>query len=267
MLEEDLSGYDNPNYLKLDPGYLRNYTDLALKKIESIASTAPAFDPGDSTGPQVLIYHTHATEAFERYDRAIYDTRNNWRSTDNNMNMVAVGDALAKSLTENGIQVLHDTTQHDYPSYNGAYERSAKTIEGYLEQYPSIQVILDVHRDAIDRNGTLIRPVTTIDGKKAAQLMIIAGCDDGSMDMPNWQENLRFAASFQRQATADYDRLMRPIFFCYRKYNFRMAPGALLLEFGSHGNTLEECLYTAQLAGKSMAEAIKALPGGKQAAT
>ena len=139
----------------------------------------------------------------------------------------------------------------DYPSYNGSYERSAETVKGYLEEYPSIKIVLDVHRDAIDRNGTLVRPITTIDGKKAAQLMIIAGSDDGTMNMPNWRDNLRFAAAIQRQAEGAFEHLMRPIFFCYRKYNQDLTRGSLLLEFGSHGNTLEECLYTARLAGQS----------------
>jgi stage II sporulation protein P len=259
MLEEDLSGYDSPNYLPLEPGYLRNYTDYSYTEIEEILSETPSFPVGGAEEPQVLIYHTHATEAFERYDHIFYDTRNNWRSTDNNMNMVAVGSALKAALEAEGISVLHDTTQHDYPSYNGAYERSAETIRQYLEQYPSIQILLDVHRDAIDRNGTLVRPVTTVNGRKAAQLMIIAGCDDGTMNMPNWQENLRFAAGIQRQAEADLPGLMRPLFFGYRKYNQDLRPGALLLEFGSHGNTLEECIYTAQLAGSSIAKAIQAL--------
>ena len=256
MLEEDLSGYDSKNYLSLQPGYLRNYTDYSYSEIADILTEPPSFQIGDSSQPQVLIYHTHATEAFERYDQLFYDTRNNWRSTDNNMNMVAVGDALAGALEAGGVHVLHDTTQHDYPSYNGAYERSAETVNRYLEEYPSIQIILDVHRDAIDRNGTLIRPVTTIDGQKAAQLMIIAGCDDGTMNMPNWRENLRFAAVLQRRAEDELPGLMRPLFFGYRKYNQDLRPGALLLEFGSHGNTLEECIYTAQLFGASLARAI-----------
>lgn len=258
MLEEDLSGSDSPNYLNLNPGYLRNYTDYTYPEIEDILSSSPSFSV-QAQGPQVLIYHTHATEAFERYDHIFYDTRNNWRSTDNNMNMVAVGDALAASLEAEGISVLHDATQHDYPSYNGAYERSAETINRYLEEYPSIQIILDVHRDAIDRNGTLIRPIAEIEGKKAAQLMIISGCDDGTMDMPQWRENLRFAALIQQQAEEEWPGLMRPIFFGYRKYNQNLRPGALLMEFGSHGNTLEECVYTAQLVGPAIARAIRQL--------
>lgn len=258
MREEDLSGSDSPSYLKLEPGYLRNYTGFSHSEIEDILSSPPSF-PVQAQGPQVLIYHTHATEAFERYDHIFYDTRNNWRSTDNNMNMVAVGDALAASLEAEGISVLHDCTQHDYPSYNGAYERSAETVNRYLEEYPSIQIILDVHRDAIDRGGTLIRPVTEIGGKKAAQLMVIAGCDDGTMDMPHWRENLRFAALIQQQAEEEWPGLMRPLFFGYRKYNQNLRPGALLLEFGSHGNTLEECVYTAQLVGPAIARAIRQL--------
>lgn len=260
MIEEDLSGYESSGYLSLEPGYLRNYTELSYAEIRKALDGKPNIDLGGSDEPQVLIYHTHATEAFESYDAEFYDKRNSWRSTDNNINMAAVGEELANTLRENGINVLHDTTQHDYPSYNGSYERSAKTVQQYLDEYPSIKVIFDVHRDAIDRDGTLVRPVVTIDGEKAAQLMIIAGCDDGTMDMPNWKNNLRFAAAIQRQTEADYPHLLRPIFFCYRKYNLDMLNGSLLLEFGSHGNTLEECLVTARLAGRSIAQVLKDMP-------
>lgn len=259
LLDEDFSGNEKSGFLDLSPGYLRNYTDLAYSEIRKALDGESGISLGDAAAPQVLIYHTHATESFESYDSKYYDTRNSWRSTDNNKNMVAVGEALAESLRAGGINVLHDTTQHDYPSYNGAYDRSAETVRGYLEEYPSIEIIFDVHRDAIDRDGVLVRPVSTINGEKAAQLMIIAGCDDGTMNMPNWRKNLRFAADIQRQTESDYESLMRPIFFCYRKYNLDMLPGSLLLEFGSHGNTLEECLVTARLAGESIAKTINGM--------
>ena len=172
--------------------------------------------------------------------------------------MVRLGDIITQELNDAGIVTLHDATQHDYPSYNGSYERSADTVKGYLEKYPSIKVVIDVHRDAIQReDGTVIKAVSDINGEKTAQVMIIAGCDDGTMDMPNWDQNLRFAASLQDSMESAYPGLTRPIFFCYRKYNQDLTQGSLLLEFGSHGNTLEECERTAHDVGKSLAATLK----------
>ncbi len=183
--------------------------------------------------------------------------RNTWRSTDNTKNMVAVGNALEKALRDAGIGVVHDTTQHDYPSYNGSYERSAETIKSYLEKYPTIKIALDVHRDAIQREDDLIvKPTVEINGRKAAQLMIITGSDDGTMNVPEWRENLRFAASLQDAIEQDTPELTRPIFFCYRKYNMDLTTGSLLLEVGSNANTLDESVYTAELVGKSLARML-----------
>ena len=171
--------------------------------------------------------------------------------------MVAVGNALEKALRDAGIGVVHDTTQHDYPSYNGSYERSAETIKSYLEKYPTIKIALDVHRDAIQREDDLIvKPTVEINGRKAAQLMIITGSDDGTMNVPEWRENLLFAASLQDAIEQDTPELTRPIFFCYRKYNMDLTTGSLLLEVGSNANTLDESVYTAELVGKSLARML-----------
>lgn len=259
LVEELMVGEDNSTFLPLGEGYLRNYTKLTFEEIEAcltpLETTLPKTDE-----PLVLIFHTHATESYEEYDSPVYDKRNGWRSTDNNKNMVAVGDELQKALEAQGIGVIHDKTQHDYPSYNGSYERSAATIQAILEEYPSIQVVLDVHRDGIQReDGTVVKPTTVIDGKKAAQLMIITGCEDGTVGLPNWRSNLRFATAITNQVEQDYPTLMRPLFFAYRKYNMDVTTCSLLLEFGSNGNTLAEAKYCARLAGQSLGKVIKSM--------
>ena len=171
--------------------------------------------------------------------------------------MLRTGRINAQQLEQAGIAVIHDTTQHDYPSYNGSYERSAETIRQWLEQYPSIKVVLDVHRDAIENPaGNLIKPVAVINGEKTAQVMIIAGCDDGTMNMPNWSENLRWAAALQSTAESMFPGLTRPVFFCYRKYNMDLTTGSLLIEFGSHGNTLEEASRAAVCMGQAIAQTL-----------
>ena len=177
------------------------------------------------------------------------------RTTDDSKNMAAVGDAIATQLENAGIGVIHDTTKHDYPSYNGSYDRSRVTVQNILDEYPSIKVVLDIHRDAIERaDGTRIAPTTEINGKKAAQLMIICGCDDGTMGMPNCLKNFRFASALQQQFETDYPTLSRPVLFDYRKYNQDMTTGSLLIEVGGHANSIEEAVYSGELIGKSLVD-------------
>lgn len=258
IIEEDMSVSDTTGYLSFGAGVIKNSTSLSNEEAQQYLEAENPVQI-DSDGPQVLIMHTHATESFEPYDTDTYDIRHTWRTTDNTQNIVAAGEVMAEAIRSYGIEVLHDETQHDYPSYNGSYERSAVTVQDYLEQYPSIKVVLDVHRDAVQRDATLVKPVTEIDGRKAAQLMIIAGCDDGTMDMPNWSKNFRFAAGMQDAIESRYPTLTRPVFFCYRKYNQDLTTGSLLIEIGSHGNTLEEVMYTAQLAGDAIGSYLQGL--------
>lgn len=209
----------------------------------------------NSSEPQVLIYHTHATECYEAADRSWWDPASTCRSKDKAENMVAVGDVMADALNAAGIHTIHDTTLHDDPSYNGSYASSHAAVERYLQRYPSIKVVLDVHRDAIQRqDGTRIKPVTEINGQKTAQIMIICGADNGG-NLPNYTQNLRFAARLQAQASQMYPSLMRPVLFDYRYYNQDLSYGALLLEVGGHANTLPE----AKNAAADMAEVLIAL--------
>ena len=253
ILEKNYPQGSGEKYIPCGTGTIKNNTRVPAAEVAAeITNPLPFAVEWNSPDPQILIMHTHATESFEPYDSEIYDTRHTWRSTDNSENIVAAGEVMAQAIRSHGIEVLHDDTQHDYPSYNGSYERSAETVKEYLAKYPSIKVVLDVHRDAVQRDSTLVKPVTQINGKKAAQMMIIAGCDDGTMEMPNWGKNLRFAAGIQDAIESRWQGLTRPIFFCYRKYNQDLTTGSLLLELGSHGNTLEQVLTTAQLAGDAI---------------
>lgn len=248
------------SYIKYKSGYIRNYTSLTSSEISKILQKKPNISLDEKDDVQVLIFHTHATESFD--DDELYALNSNYafRTTDKTKNMVAVGDVIEKQLKAAGIGVLHDTTLHDYPSYNGSYDRSSVTIDNYLKDYPNIQIMLDIHRDAIEQeDGTLIRPITTINGKKAAQIMIISGCGEGQEGFARWQENLRFAATIQNSLESNYKGITRPIMFCYRRYNMHKANGSLLIEIGSHGNSLDEAIYSGELLGKSLVEVILSL--------
>lgn len=201
--------------------------------------------------PQVLIYHTHTTEAFDGVTR----------TTDKSLNVCAVGEAIAKQLQEAGIGVIHDTTYHDYPAYNGSYGRSLDTITKDLKKYPSIQVTLDIHRDAMTRSdGTRLKPTAVVNGKKAAQVMIISGCDDtGDLGFPDWEYNMRLAVRLQKAMADMYPDLARPLSFCPRRYNEHLTHGSLLVEIGTHANTLDEAIYGGELFGKALAEVLSQL--------
>lgn len=249
-------------YITLASGaQVRNCTYDSNEALQAAAAQLPDLKiEFDSPEPQVLIVHTHATESFEPYARSYYDAEFPNRSQDPSHNMVAVGDRLAQTLAENNISVVHDGTLHDYPAYTGSYDRSEETIRAILAQYPSIKIVIDLHRDAIaESDGSRIAPVAEVNGRNAAQLMIISGCDDGRFNMPEYMENFKLAALLQNSTEMLYPSLARPVLFDYRNYNQHITTGSLLIEIGSHANSLDEALYTAELLGKSMAAALALL--------
>ena len=206
--------------------------------------------------PQVLIVHTHTTESYMDVFDGAYDPNFPSRSRDASKNMIAVGEAIAKELNDAGYMAVQIKNEHDYPSYNGAYDRSRASISAMLKKYPSIDVVIDVHRDAIMRdNGDKIKPTAVIDGKKAAQIMIISGCDDNKkLGYPDWEQNLRFSVRVQQSMSKLYPGLARPVLFSEKKYNQDMKHGSFLVEMGSDSNTLEEALYSGQLFGKALVD-------------
>ena len=213
----------------------------------------------ENTGdPLVLIFHTHTTESYlPVYDGGFYSDFKT-RSIDPQKSVVRVGDAICGSLEKHGIVTLHDTSVYDNV-YDGAYQRSRKTVLNYLEKYPSIKIVLDIHRDAVyPTNTSSVKPTAVIGGRKAAQVMIITGAQDGGItDFPDWEKNLSFSLALQNAVQNKYEGLMKPIFFCARKYNMDVCPNSLLLEFGTDTNTLDEAVYSGYLFGNALAEFIK----------
>lgn len=206
---------------------------------EGLSLTLPA------EGYQVLIIHTHTTEAYTPEPGYEYEAAGDYRTTELSCSVARVGEALAEALTAYGLHVLHDTTVHDYPSYSGSYARSEQTIAQYLEAYPGIRVVIDLHRDALGDDSVVYKTVTG-DGSGAAQLMFVMGTD-ASLEHPGWRDNLRLALALQAAALARCDTLMRPIVISDYRYNQQLAPGSLLLEVGTAGNTLTEALRGVEL--------------------
>ncbi|MGN0630372.1 MAG: stage II sporulation protein P [Ruminococcus sp.] len=257
IIRTTLGGYSGKKFVTLENGgMVANCTDTPNDVLLEESVLKPAFKISVNEKPQVLIMHTHTTETYEPYVRDCFDPSFNYRTTDSSKNVIAVGEAIAEKLRDAGIVTIHDETIHDYPSYTGAYERSAETVKAILEEYPSIKAVLDIHRDAIGTDTSITQPIAEINGKEAAQVMIISGCDDGTMDMPDYMFNFRFACRLQEQMEIMYPGLARPVLFDYRRYNQNLTKGSLLIEVGSHGNTLEQALYSGSLVGEALSEVL-----------
>ena len=244
-----------PDFINLPKGgQVRNCTELSNEFV--IEESVKDFDIEPefySDEPQVLIMHTHTTESYEIEEKSYYDSEYICRSSDPDNSVVAVGHAIAKELSDAGISVIHDGTIHDL-QYTGAYDRSLDTVNAILNEYPSIKIVLDIHRDAIEDGGDRASAVTEINGKKAAQVMIISAADDGTYDMPDYLENFHFACALQQSMESRYPTITRPVLFQYCHYNQHTTTGSLLLEVGSHGNTIEQAVYTGELIGKSIVD-------------
>lgn len=258
VIEKFISPYTaNTSYNNV---YLKNNTDLKIN-LKDFVNGKLQFKIEKNGKPQVLILHTHATESYLRHNEKYYTENDTARSTDNAYNMVALGKIIADRLNAAGIVTLHDTTQHDNPSYNESYSRAADTICKYTEKYPSIKIVIDLHRDALAENDTdKVKVTTEIDGKKAAQIMLVMGSQSGNVkNFPNWKENLKLATRLQQTIEVMYPSLARSIHFMSKNYNESLTTGSMLIEIGTDGNTLDEAKYSAELLSNALISLLNTL--------
>ena len=247
-------------YVQLAAGSIKNSTEHPDADLRAAVTTQslPFAIEKNSGEPQILIMHTHATESYQTWPDPVFDENYTARSKNTALNMVAVGAEMARVLNAAGINTLHDTTLYDAPGYTSSYQRSRAGVQDYLARYPSIKIVLDVHRDAIeDSDGTRVKPVCEIDGESTAQVMVIAGCDNGgSIALPNWRLNLRFAAAWEAAMEGAYPGLTRPVLCGYRFYNQDLTTGSLLIEIGGHANTLDEALRAGRYAAEGLVKTV-----------
>ena len=237
--------------------YVKNNAGISID-LKSELSEPFKLGLGDASAPQVLIYHTHATESFLSESRDYYTDADVSRTTDTAKNMVAVGEQTANALRAAGFSVLHDASLHDYPSYNGSYTASAKTIKSYLAKYPSIKVVIDLHRDAVSSGDDKVKLCREIGGRNAAQVMLVMGSQSGSVTgYPNWKQNFRLAIRLHQKLETLYPGLARPILLVSKKYNQNLSNGGMLIEIGTDANSLDEALYSGALVGNALAEMLK----------
>ena len=236
LAPETLSNYD---YLMNHFFILDSNTETNAQQLN--AATLLGEDltlPKETTEPQILIYHSHSQETFaDSRDGKTEDT------------IVGVGDYLTQLLTENyGYQVMHVTEAFDLAGgeldRSKAYDYAREWLEPVLEEHPSIQVLIDLHRDGVPEDRHL---VTQINGKPTAQIMFYNGLshtinsgDLSYLPNPYIQDNLAFSFQLEYQAALYYPELYRGIYLAGLRYNLHLRPRALLLEAGAQTNTVQE---------------------------
>lgn len=258
VIPMDLSLYSSGDtYINNSTGYMPD-TELLLQR--ELGNDVGFEDLASTDGPVVLIMHTHGTEAY--LDDGIISYLNDdgelARSEDRTKNVVTLGEEMANILNENGIRTIHCTFMHDSVGYRNSYSRAQETIKEYLEIYPSIKLIIDLHRDGVTRStGELVRPVTLVEGKPVAQVMCVVGSDFGGEACPYWQNNLSLALKLRSELNEKYLNLCRPTDLRGATYNQEFSKYSLLIEIGSCGNGLEEARRATVIVAEALAKILK----------
>lgn len=251
---EEVLSFSAEELQNLSVAYLCDYRP----ELESLLLQPLRWDlTGDA--PTVLIVHTHATEAYTQTPGREYEEDASYRTLEDRFNMVSIGEEVARVLEAGGITVLHDRSYHDYPSYNGSYGNARVSIEEYLRQYPSIQMVLDIHRDASDgADGSQLTTSAMVGGQQSAQLMVVVGTDAAGNYHPNWQQNLALGLKLSAVLERENPGVTRPVSLRSSRFNMDLTAGSLLIEVGAAGNTHEEAL----LAANALARGILTLAKG-----
>lgn len=195
----------------------------------------------NSDEPQVLIFHTHGTESYQKGEFDDYEESGDARTLHTDYNMSVIAKTLTNSLNSAGVNTLYADDIHDYPSYVESYSNSYKTVSEYLENYPSIKLVIDVHRDAVvSANGEHKKETVTINGEESARVMVVIGSDGGGLEHDYFMTNLNVGANIHNTIDSKYDGLMRDLYFTNSRYNQQLSKGQILVEVGYSGNTLEE---------------------------
>ena len=203
--------------------------------------------------PTVLILHTHGTESYTKTEE--YTESSAYRTLEEDYNVVSVGDRVAQLLEAGGVAVVHDRQMHDHPSYSASYNQARASMEDYLAQYPTIRLVLDLHRDSVaDSSGQQMRFTVQNGEQTVARLMMVVGTDASGLKHPHWPENMSLAVKLHAQLEKNLPGICRPISFRSQRFNQDLSSGALIVEVGSAGNTRQEALLAAEQLAKAVLE-------------
>ncbi len=223
---------------------------------ESLMAERPVLRSAEGA-PQVLIIHTHGSEAYTPSEDDFYAESDPYRTEDKTHNVIKVGDILTEVFESKGIGVIHDRVLYDSPSYTGSYTRSGEAVEKYLKRYPSIAVVIDLHRDAIGSGDTAYKTRAEPSLGSCAQIMLLVGTGENGLSHPKWQENMRLALYIQQAMEERYPSLARPLAVKNERYNQHLSTGAMIVEVGTNGNTLAEALTAIALFGDAAGDVLK----------
>lgn len=251
-----INPHTESGYTTLGNIYIKNDSSQSIDVKALVDAPLPLTLAGD--GPHVLIIHTHGSESYFPEGKDSYTPDDVERTADKNYNMIRVGDELEKLLKEKGVAVIHDRNLYDSPSYNGSYTRALSAITAQLQKTPSIQVVIDLHRDAMTaKDGVKYKTVAKVDGKNAAQLMIVMSSGESGLAHPNWRENLKLALKLQGRLADRYPGLMRPLHLRKERFNMHATKGSMLIEVGTSANALSEALVAVEPLAAELAAILK----------
>ncbi len=262
ILQEDSGQWEtktmtgNDSYLEKDGIYVANNGKVALEE-EDLTTFSPILLEKYQNEPQILIYHSHGTESFSQTAGYTYEESDPYRTLNMDLNITAVGAAMAEVFENAGYSVIHDDSLHDYPDYNSSYANSAQSLLAYLAEYPSISLIFDVHRDALSgEDGTPYQLVSQDLEDDVAQVMLVVGTNGGGYEHPNWEDNFSLALEMQSRFLI-YGDFIRPIALRTSRFNQQYSTGALLVEIGGHGNTFPQALAGGILFAEGVVEMLE----------
>lgn len=247
--------------------YINNSTGLIpdLKSLIEKNFKGNSFDLlANNDGPKVLVLHTHATDSYVYCGQDSYrfdSNREFARSDESDKNMISIGNIISQILNENGISTIHCTTLHDSIRYKDSYLRSEATVKEYLERYPSIKLVIDVHRDSlITSGGDIVRPVTLAENMPTAQVVCTVGSNWVEEGYDTWQDNLSLALKLRERLNIKYSNLCRPVELSEYTYNQELSRYAMTIKIGSCGNSLDEAKLSAKIVAQNLAEILKTIP-------
>jgi len=206
---------------------------------------------------EILIYHTHTTESYTKSDGENYEESGEFRTLDKNYNVIKVGKRVKELIEKRGIDVYHEEEIYDYPSYNLSYSKAGKAILELVKKYSSAKVVLDIHRDALGSQTEIYRPIVNINGEDVAQILLVVGTNQGGLKHSDWRENLKFALKLQEAANKKYPGLCRYVSLRKERFNQQVSNGALIVEMGATGNTMDEVLRATKLFSEVLLEVIE----------
>lgn len=198
-----------------------------------------------SGDPQVIIYHTHSTESYLPYKES------NYHRVQEEGTVRDVGNVLEEELKKQGINVVHDKTVHDRPSYNESYGRSLNTVKGLMKKYPTAKYIIDLHRDAAASSAKEGKTLN-IGGEKTAKYSLVVGRGN-----ENYSELYSFAKKVSQKSESLYKGFGGAIIEKEYRYNGFVSSKAILLEVGNNKNKIEESRACAGYFAEALAEIIK----------